>query len=82
MLKHVFLILDLGHGSEATVVNYTSNFSFVSEKIQCTYDAFYWKITNFRNPICIKGKKSSGVYRSQFSDCTVKLNPPYQVENW
>ena len=41
MLKRVFLILDLGHGSEATVVNYTSNFSFVSEKIQCTYDAFY-----------------------------------------
>ena len=45
MLKCVFLILDLGHGSEATALNYTANFSFISEKIQCTYDAFYWKIT-------------------------------------
>lgn len=33
MLKHVFLILDLGHGSEATALNHTDNFSFISEKI-------------------------------------------------
>lgn len=33
MLKRVFLILDLGHGSEATALNYTANFSFISEKI-------------------------------------------------